>query len=117
MDDRTALRFLMARILTNHGVATSGDYASESTARVLDLLTHHGWTPPGAGYDDMLAHSVTATGGTVAAEDQEDVETIALTFHYGLVGGLAMHSQRFMAVDALRPLLDQLDLIARQLGI
>lgn len=69
-------------------------------------------------FTGLLAHSVTATGGHVeAAPPDGTVECIAFTYHYGLVGDLAMHEQRFMAVDALRPLLDQLQLIAHQLGV
>ncbi len=73
---------------------------------------------PPSEFEELLAHSVTATGGHVeAAPPEGTIECVELTFHYGLVGDLAMHSQRFMAVDALRPLLDQLQLIAHQLGV
>ncbi len=126
-DEHAALRELMIRFLSADGAhGYAGDTPGQCADRVLALMTKRGWALPGAGFDELLAHTVTAEAGTVASDPTgtlsldpgaERVECIALTFHYGVVGDMAMHSQRFTSVEAIRLLVDQLQAIADQLGV
>lgn len=63
------------------------------------------------GYDDLLAHSVSADCGLVGAATEDGaVPCVRLVFHHGHEGEQVVHSERFIAPEAVIGLI--LELVA-----
>lgn len=63
------------------------------------------------GYDDLLAHSVSADSGIVGAATEDGaVPCVRLVFHHGHEGEQVVHSERYIAPEAVIGLI--LELVA-----